>query len=325
MVIFDSFAPLPKIKISEDYPVLVEESIKNSDNMDDCFSIPVTRYIRRDNRQTDEIRPINIRTNVIKAADGSAYVSMGKTKVLCGVYGPNISKQNISDGGLSISVEFVTGSFCREKDSFVSKTKYSRYQNDQQNDIKSNDRLNSILIEKIIHSVVCQNKYRRNKIDCYFYLIEDDGSSFSATIIASCLALCNAQIELIGLYSSIKIIATPLKNIFKKGDCINERTNNKDSNTHSKDKYIMLIDPTSFELNKLNNNYSSLEIGICTVRNQIVYMSAVGSFFSDQSRIEEAFALAEASCSALVNEIKDHMIAEIKNNDNNKICNNVPT
>ncbi|KAK6589070.1 archeo-eukaryotic exosomal RNAse PH [Cryptosporidium xiaoi] len=312
MVIFDSFAPLPKIEIVNDSPILVKELVQNTDDMDDSPTIPIIRYIRSDNRQTEEIRPLSIRTNVIGMADGSAYVSMGKTKVLCSVYGPNISRQNTSDNGLSVNVEFVTGSFCREKDAFISKTKFSRHQNEQ-TDIKSNDRLKAITLEKIIHSVICHSKYKRNKIECYFYLIEDDGSSFSATIIASCLALCDAQVELIGLYSSIKIIATPLKNIFK----------DDNSNNCSEDEYIMLIDPTNFELNKLNNNYSSLELGMCTIRNQIVHMSAVGDFFSDQSRVNEAFALAEASCSALVNEIKDHMIAEMINCDNDNNSDNI--
>ena len=44
--------------------------------------------IRIDGRKVDELRPIRIEAGVLKSADGSAYVEIGKNKVLAAVYGP---------------------------------------------------------------------------------------------------------------------------------------------------------------------------------------------------------------------------------------------
>ena len=44
--------------------------------------------IRIDGRKVDELRPIKIEAGVLKSADGSAYVEIGKNKVLAAVYGP---------------------------------------------------------------------------------------------------------------------------------------------------------------------------------------------------------------------------------------------
>ncbi|MCL5253159.1 MAG: exosome complex exonuclease Rrp41, partial [Candidatus Thermoplasmatota archaeon] len=43
---------------------------------------------RIDGRRADELRPIRIEAGVLKRADGSAYVEMGKNKILAAVYGP---------------------------------------------------------------------------------------------------------------------------------------------------------------------------------------------------------------------------------------------
>lgn len=43
---------------------------------------------RIDGRKADELRPIRIEAGVLRRADGSAYVEMGKNKILAAVYGP---------------------------------------------------------------------------------------------------------------------------------------------------------------------------------------------------------------------------------------------
>ncbi len=43
---------------------------------------------RLDGRKADELRPIRIEAGVLRRADGSAYVEMGKNKILAAVYGP---------------------------------------------------------------------------------------------------------------------------------------------------------------------------------------------------------------------------------------------
>ena len=43
---------------------------------------------RYDGREAKELRPIKIESGVLPNADGSAYIEMGRNKVLVGVFGP---------------------------------------------------------------------------------------------------------------------------------------------------------------------------------------------------------------------------------------------
>ena len=43
---------------------------------------------RLDGRKPDELRPVRMEVGVLKNADGSALVEMGRTKVIAAVYGP---------------------------------------------------------------------------------------------------------------------------------------------------------------------------------------------------------------------------------------------
>ncbi|OII73251.1 uncharacterized protein cubi_02483 [Cryptosporidium ubiquitum] len=300
MVVFDSFPPLPPISEIRNL-IKNDSSLLKQENPEKFDIIPENNVlIRNDDRQFEELRPITIRTGVIENADGSAYFSIGDTKVLCGIYGPNLCKQNPTEDGLSVSVEYTIGSFSR--DSALVKSKL----NTDNIEIKSDERIKSILLEKVISSVICHEKYKRSSIDCYFYIIDDDGSAFSAAISAACLSLCNAKIEIIGLFSATNIIAVKSNSLY------NGRGEN-----HTEDEYSMILDPTYNEISCLGaDNYSTLEIGLCTIRNQVVYLSANGNFFNDPKRIEEGFSLAEASCSAIVDEIKDHLTSEFNSIEN---------
>ncbi|KAF7456727.1 3' exoribonuclease family, domain 1 domain-containing protein [Cryptosporidium felis] len=294
MVLYESFTPLPPLSTEKKNFLQADELMIKEDPLSDSSSLLGSGLpVRQDGRQLEELRPISIRTGVIENADGSAFFSIGGTKVLCGIFGPNLCKQNTTEDGLSVSVEYTTGSFC--KDSYLLKGKAVS----ESGEIKNSEKVKSILLEKVIHSVICHEKYKRSSIDCYIYVIDDDGSSFSAAISAACLSLCNAKIEIIGLFSATRIISVKKKHLF--GEKHEGQLN---------DDYSLVIDPNNFEISVLEDNFSSLEIGLCTIRNQVVYLSAKGEFFNDPKRIEECFSLAEASCSAIVNEIKDHLLSE---------------
>lgn len=286
MVIFDSFPPLP--------PLATQKSLVKYDSTVERESHDDKVLIRNDDRQLEELRPITIRTGVIENADGSAYFSIGNTKVLCGIYGPNLCKQNPTEDGLLISVEYTIGRFCR--DHTMTKNKL----NTDNNEVKDTERIKSTLLEKVISSVICHEKYKRSSIDCHFYIIDDDGSAFSAAISAACISLCNANIEIIGLFSATNIIAVHSHLL----------TNESEENM-SDGEYYMILDPTYNEIYTLGSGeYSVLEIGICNIKNQVIYLSANGNFFNDPKRIEEGLSLAEASCSTITNEIKNHLTLE---------------
>jgi exosome complex component RRP41 len=49
---------------------------------------PGQRKRRRDGRESNQLRPLAADFGVLSAADGSARLAMGDTRVLAGVYGP---------------------------------------------------------------------------------------------------------------------------------------------------------------------------------------------------------------------------------------------
>ena len=48
----------------------------------------MSSYIRVDGRKIDEIRPYKIKAHILKNADGSAEIKLGKNWIVAGVYGP---------------------------------------------------------------------------------------------------------------------------------------------------------------------------------------------------------------------------------------------
>ncbi len=44
--------------------------------------------LRNDGRKPNELRPIKMDVGILKNADGSAYIEMGKNKIIAAVYGP---------------------------------------------------------------------------------------------------------------------------------------------------------------------------------------------------------------------------------------------
>ena len=43
---------------------------------------------KREDRKMDELRPVEMKVGILSQADGSAMVSLGKTRVVAAVYGP---------------------------------------------------------------------------------------------------------------------------------------------------------------------------------------------------------------------------------------------
>ena len=63
----------------------------------------------RADRRNDEFRAIRMQTGVVKHASGSAHVEIGRTKVVCSVFGPRATtdgSQYSDQGGLVCDVKF---------------------------------------------------------------------------------------------------------------------------------------------------------------------------------------------------------------------------
>ncbi|EEA05925.1 3' exoribonuclease protein, putative [Cryptosporidium muris RN66] len=266
-----------------------EHDVVHSNNSKDMLHSS-SNYIRNDSRIPNEVRPINIKTGTVATCDGSAYFSIGRTRVLCTINGPKLTKSSLNEIGLSVTVDYRLSPFCKKMRQYGNINK-----SNLNTDYKAEEKYQSLTLEKVIQSIICREKYTRMSIDCYIYIIEDDGCALSAAISCLSLALCDAKIEIIGLFSSVTVIAIP-NNSEVKSDC----------------KYICILDPTYDEINLENSNISELSIGLCTLRNQVVHLSAKGSAFGDIQTSKLMFSLAEAACTAITNEMKEHLISEEK-------------
>ncbi|MCK5299525.1 MAG: exosome complex exonuclease Rrp41 [Candidatus Aenigmarchaeota archaeon] len=56
----------------------------------DKYKKLVVKGKRIDGRKLDEMRPVIIKAGVLDQADGSAYIEVGSTKILAGVFGPKV-------------------------------------------------------------------------------------------------------------------------------------------------------------------------------------------------------------------------------------------
>ncbi|KAG0003332.1 hypothetical protein BGZ65_001808 [Modicella reniformis] len=70
-------------------------------------------------RQTEDMRPIYLKTGLINQANGSAYIELEKTKLACGVYGPRPAKKLggilSTKGTLNCEIKFATFSCAKRR------------------------------------------------------------------------------------------------------------------------------------------------------------------------------------------------------------------
>jgi exosome complex component MTR3 len=141
----------------------------------------------RKSRSNAEQRKVYLQTGVISQAKGSAYLELGNTKVMVGVYGPREipKRSDFSMKGL-LSCEFKFAPF-------ACKTRRGHQADAEEIEL-------SLLLKECLESTVRMNLYPKSCIDVFVTVLEDDGGVLAAAITATGLALSDAQI---GLYDNI--------------------------------------------------------------------------------------------------------------------------
>eukprot|EP00833_Pecoramyces_ruminatium_P011044 jgi/Orpsp1_1/1185076/evm.model.c7180000092224.2 len=146
--------------------------------------------IRKNNRSVDNIRPIFIKPNVIKKANGSAYYEADSIKVICGVYGPRSSKRSmVSDEG-TVSCEFKFAPFsCNKRCGYIRNAQEREY---------------SLIIQQAFLPAIRLNLYPKSSIDIYITVLENDGTTacLAAAITCASIALTDAGIQMYDLVAA---------------------------------------------------------------------------------------------------------------------------
>jgi exosome complex component RRP41 len=142
------------------------------------------KFKRVDGRKADELRPITIETGVIPNADGSAYIEMGRNKIIAGVYGPRemhpkrLSKPNM--GVLRVRYHMAPFSVDPRRSPAPSRR-----------DIEI-----GMVMTNALEPALFLERYPRSVIDVYVEIIQADGGTRCASINAAAVALVDAGIPM---------------------------------------------------------------------------------------------------------------------------------
>jgi len=147
--------------------------------------------IRLDGRTFDEHRPIKVEAGVLKNADGSAYVEIGKNKVLAAVYGPReCHPRHLQDPTKAII-----------------QCKYNMQADCVDDRKRPGTDGRSIEISKItaeaLENVVLTVLYPRASIDVYIEILQANAGTRCAGLTAAAVALADAGIPMKDIVASI--------------------------------------------------------------------------------------------------------------------------
>ncbi len=142
---------------------------------------------RMDGRAPDEMRDIEMEIDVLKRADGSAYVEVGNTRVMAAVFGPQ-----------ELHPEHM-----REPDRAVLNARYNMAPfsvDDRMNPAPGRrDKEISLVTEKALEPVVFLEEFPKAEIKVLVEVIEADASTRVTGITAAGLALVDAGIPMRGI------------------------------------------------------------------------------------------------------------------------------
>ena len=142
------------------------------------------KFLRVDGRKADELRTVKIETGIIPNADGSAYIEMGRNKIIAGVYGPRemhpkrLSKPN--KGVLRVRYHMSPFSVDPRRSPAPSRR----------------DTEISMVMTDALEPALFLERYPRSVIDVFVEIIQADGGTRCASINAAAVALVDAGIPM---------------------------------------------------------------------------------------------------------------------------------
>jgi exosome complex component RRP41 len=139
---------------------------------------------RVDGRQWNELRPIRIESGVLPNADGSAYIEMGKNKIVVGVFGPReMHPKHLAKPHTGVLK-------CRyHMAPFSTDPRRSPAPSRRDNEI-------TMVMRYALEPAIFLERYPRSSVDVYAEVLEADGGTRCASITAATVALVDAGIPM---------------------------------------------------------------------------------------------------------------------------------
>jgi len=151
---------------------------------------PKKKFEREDGRKADELRPTTIETGVIPNADGSAYIEMGRNKIVAAVYGPReMHPKRLSKphrGVLRVRYHMAPFSVDPRRSPAPSRR----------------DTEIGMVMADALEPALFLERYPRSVIDVYVEIIQADGGTRCASTNAAAVALVDAGIPMKDLVAS---------------------------------------------------------------------------------------------------------------------------
>ena len=148
---------------------------------------------RVDGRRLDELRQLNLKIGFLKNADGSAYVELGRTKVVAAVFGP----RELHPKHLALPDRAILR--CRyHMAPFSVDVRKSPAPSRREIEL-------SKVIREALEPALFLELYPRTTIDVFVEVLEADGSTRCASIIAGSLALADAGVPMKDLVAAIAV------------------------------------------------------------------------------------------------------------------------
>eukprot|EP00039_Didymoeca_costata_P028217 m.20366 g.20366 ORF g.20366 m.20366 type:complete len:246 (-) comp6825_c0_seq1:153-890(-) len=143
--------------------------------------------LRGDGRRPSDLRRLMCNIGVFEAADGSAYIEHGNTKVFAVVYGPSepLQATNALHDRLSFHCEYSVAPFSSDA-----------YRERLRRRGGSGDKEMELLITKTFEAAVMSELYPRSAVTICIEILQSDGGNAMAAINAANLALIDAGIAM---------------------------------------------------------------------------------------------------------------------------------
>ena len=140
--------------------------------------------LRLDGRKPDELRPIKLEVDVLSNADGSAYIEQGRNKILAAVYGP----KELHPKHMALPDRMVLR--CR-----YHMAPFSVQERKSPAPSRREIELSKVIREALEPSIFLEY-YPRTGLDIFIEVLQADGSTRCASIVAASLALADAGIPM---------------------------------------------------------------------------------------------------------------------------------
>jgi exosome complex component RRP41 len=146
--------------------------------------------LRIDGRKFDELRPIKIEANVLRRADGSAYLEWGGNKILAAVYGPREAHPRYLQDPTKAIIQ------CRYNMAAFSVADRKRPGPDRRS-----TEISKILSEALDY-VIFTEQFPRTSIDVFIEIIQAEAGTRCSGLTAASVALADAGIPMRDLIAS---------------------------------------------------------------------------------------------------------------------------